>query len=177
MNKMVFAIAIVATLVVALFTTGQVFAQGTTPTDPQAPFTGYGNGGMMGGRGMRGAGNNNMAVGDGILHDAMIAVYAQELGVSVDDLNTRLAGGETLAQIAAEKGLTAEQFSALMADARSQAVDQAVKDETLTQEQADWLKTRGAQMNGGAAGMRGGRGGRGAYAGNQDCPYFPQTTP
>ena len=86
----------------------------------------------------------------------MIAVYAQALGISVEDLNARLANGETVSQVAAEKGLTAEQFSALMADARSQAIDQAVQDGTLTQEQADWLKTRGARMSGGSrSGMRG----------------------
>lgn len=82
---------------------------------------------MVGGRRVHGAGNSIMAVGDGILHDTMTAVYAQELGVPVDDLNTRLASGETLAQIATEKGLAAEQFSALMADARSQALNQASK--------------------------------------------------
>lgn len=177
MIKFVKALTIVATLAVALVMTTQVFAQGPAPTSPQTPGTGYGAGGnMMGGRGMRG----NTAMGDGILHDAMVAVYAQELGVSVEDLNARLNNGETISQIAAEKGLTAEQFSALMTDARSQAIDQAVAEGTLTQEQADWLKTRGAQMNSGTAGIRGGRGGRGergAYAGNQDCPYFPQTTP
>jgi hypothetical protein len=42
MNKLVLAIAIGAVLAAALFTTGQVFAQGTPPADPQAPFTGYG---------------------------------------------------------------------------------------------------------------------------------------
>ena len=169
MNRLTLALVIVATLVVALLTTGQVFAQGTTPPNPQAPGTGYGNGGPMSGRGMRGG-----MVGEGLLHDAMIAVYAQELGISVDDLNTRLANGETMSQIAAEKGLTVEQFRTLMTDARSQAIDQAVKDGTLTQEQADWMKQRGTRMNNGAAR---GRGMRGANSGTQDCPYFPQTNP
>lgn len=86
-------------------------------------------------------------------------------------------GGKTLAQIAAEKDWTVEQFSALMMDARSQAADQTVKDGMLTQEQADWLKTRRAHMNVGAAGMHGGRDRRGSYVGNQDCQHFPQTTP
>jgi hypothetical protein len=102
----------------------------------------------------------------------MIAVYAQELGISVEDLNTRLTNGETIAQIAAEKGLTAEQFSALMADAHSQAIDQAVNAGTLTQEQAEWLKTRGGAF--GNTGARGtGRGGmRGQGMGMADCPYY-----
>lgn len=176
MKKFVLAIVVLATLVVALVSTGQVSAQGTTPPNPQAP--GYGNGGPMGGRGARGgSGAANLAAGDGLLHDGMIAVYAQELGISVEDLNTRLANGETIAQIAAEKGLTAEQFSALMADAHSQAIDQAVNAGTLTQEQAEWLKTRGGAF--GNTGARGaGRSGmRGQGVGMADCPYYPQTNP
>jgi hypothetical protein len=105
---------------------------------------------------------------DGLLHDGMIAVYAQKLGISADDLNARLTKGETMAQIAYSKGLTAAQFSALMIDARTQAIDQAIKDGTLTQAQADWMSQRGA-------GMMGGRGtGQGRNA-NPDCPYYPQT--
>lgn len=172
MNKFVIALVVLATLVLALVNADQVFAQGTTPPNPQAPGTGYRNGGPVGGRGA-----NTAAAGDGLLHDGMIAVYAQALGMTVEDLNARLTAGETVSQIAAEKGLTVEQFSAMMADARSQAIDQAVKDGTLTQEQADWLKTRGARMNGGTAGARGGRGARGANAGSADCPYYPQVTP
>lgn len=183
MKKLGFAFAIVATLVVALLSTGNVYAQGTTPPAPQTPGNGYGrgsgggvmnNGGVMSGRGIM---SGNGAVGEGILHDGMIAVYAETLGISVDDLTARLNNGETISQIAVEKGLTAEQFSALMADARSQAVDQAVKDGTLTQEQADWMKTRGSAF--GNTGARGaGRGGmRGQGAGMVDCPYYPQTNP
>lgn len=176
MNKFILAIVVLATLVVALVSTGQVSAQGTTPPNPQAP--GYGNGGLMGGRGARGGnGTADFTAGDGLLHNGMIAVYAQELGISVEDLNARLANGETIAQIAADKGLSAEQFSALMADARSQAIDQAVNAGTLTQEQAEWLKTRGGAF--GNTGARGtGRGGmRGQGMGMADCPYYPQTNP
>ena len=166
MKKLVFAIAIVATLVVALLSTGNVYAQATTP--PQTPGAGYGRGGG------RGAGMG-AANGEGILHDEMISVYAQEVGITVDDLNARLANGETMAQIAAAQGLTAEQFTALMADARAQAVDQAVKDGTLTQEQVDWMKTRGAAARGMGAGRGAGRGMRGAGTGDPaNCPYFTQ---
>jgi hypothetical protein len=188
MKKYAFALAIVATLVIALVTAGFVSAQGTTPPTPQTPGGGYGygrgatgNGGMMGGRGMGGNGGaiKNGEVGEGILHDTMISVAAQKLGISVDDLNARLTKGETMAQIASSKGLTAEQFTALMADARIQAIDQAVKDGKLTQTQADWMKQRGGATGngGGMMGGNGGRGMRGNGAGNANCPYFSQTTP
>jgi hypothetical protein len=166
MKKLIFAFAIVATLVVALLSTGNVYAQGTTPPAPQTPGSGngYGRGG-----GMRGGGMGFSGTGQGILHDAMLAAFSQKLAIPVDDLEARLAKGETMAQIAYAKGLTAEQFNALMQDARSQAIDQAVKDGTLTQEQADWMKTRG--MSGAGRGM-----GRGNGLGNAaNCPYYSQT--
>ena len=188
MKKFALAFAIVATLVVALLSTGNVFAQGTTPPAPQTPGSGSGRGanggGMMGGRGMMGA--NGVAGGtmngDGFLHDGMIAVFAEKLGISVDDLNARLGKGETMAQIASSKGLTAEQFTALMTDARTHAIDQAVKAGTLTQAQADWMKTRGGMMGAGQAGRGAGRGMRGSGAGfgtgdPATCPYFNQTNP
>lgn len=176
MNKTLLSIVIVAVVAIALGTAGFVYAQASTPQTP-VPGSGYGQGMMgMGGRGARGGmmGVNASGTQDGFLHDEMIAVYAQKLGISVEDLNARLAKGETMAQIASSKGLTADQFTALMADARSQAIDQAVKNGTLTQAQADWMKQRGAGMTAGGRGMRGTGMGRNA---NPDCPYYPQTNP
>jgi hypothetical protein len=187
MKKLVLSVVIVAVIAIALGTAGLVYAQSTTQTP--VPGTGYGSGmmngqgsrgGMMNGQGNRGGMMNQNAAGtqDGLLHDGMTAVFAEKLGISVEDLNARLANGETMAQIASSKGLTADQFSTLMTDARNQAIDQAVKDGTLTQAQADWMKQRGAgQMVGGAGGMGGGRGMRGTGQGrnaNTDCPYYPQ---
>ena len=175
MNKFAIALVMVATLVAVLMSASFVSAQGTVPTTPQTGGA-IGNGGAMGNGGMRGGRGGTVAGGfaaadDSILHDAMIAVYAEELGISVDDLNARLEAGETMAQIAFAEGLTADEFTALMADARSQALEQAVADGTLTQEQADWMQTRGNR----SAGMNStGRGMRGNTA---DCPYFIQTTP
>jgi hypothetical protein len=188
MNKTLIGIIVVVVFAAALGTAGFVYAQTATPQSPAAG-TGYGPGSMMGGRGMmNGAGQTSaprygmgMAGDDmGILHDGMVTVYAEKLGLSVDEINVRLAKGETMAQIATSKGLTADQFQTLMADARSQAIDKAVAAGTLTQAQADWMKQRGAgQMMGGGRGMGSGRGMRGAGQGqyaNPDCPYY-QTNP
>jgi len=106
------------------------------------------------------------------MHDAMIAAYSDKLGISVEVLNSRLADGETLSAIALSTGLTVEQFTALRLEVRNLAIDQAVKDGTFTQEQADWMKTRGAG-NGNGMGMRGN--GQGRF-GSANCPYY-QTTP
>lgn len=175
MNKYILGIVGILVLALALGTTSQVFAQTETP---QTAAVGYANGYGMGGRGARGGaaiGQGTMARSqDGILHKGMIEVYAAEFGLSVDDLNAKLASGETLADIAFAAGLTADEFSALKVEARTAAVDQAVVDGTLTQEQADWMKSR----SGGA--MRGGFGSRGAGLGlnaDPDCPYYGQIQP
>jgi hypothetical protein len=111
-----------------------------------------------------------------LLHDALIAAFAEELDLSVAELEEKLAAGDSMAAIALEKDLTIDEFRALMADVRAAALDQAVADGELTQEQADWLKTRGAGM--GQANGSGGRGrgrGQGGF-GTGECPYG-NTTP
>ncbi len=176
MKKGLLAVVAAVVIVAALGTTGLVSAQTSTP---QAPAAGSGYGAGMGySRGMRGGmgqgagyGYNATGTGEGILHDAMISYFAEKLGLTVDQINARLANGETMAQISYSTGLTVDQFRTLMVDARSQAIDQAVKDGTLTQAQADWMKQRGAGM-GGARGAGFGRGaGQGQYA-NPACPYY-----
>jgi hypothetical protein len=196
MTKTIFAIVMVAVIAVVLVSAGIVNAQSATPQigvrsatpQPGVPGTGYG---MMGGRGARGGMNMGSGAGIGVngnaagtqmgfMHDGMIAAFAGQLGISVDDLNARLANGETMAQIAASKGLTTDQFSTLMINARSQAIDQEVTNGDLTQAQADWMKQHSAgQMGQMGQIMGGGRGMRGAGQGqsaNPDCPYN-QTTP
>jgi hypothetical protein len=94
---------------------------------------GYGPG-MMGGRG---AGN-----GEGLLHDAMVAGFAGALGLTVDDIEARLTAGETMYQIAASTGLTAEQWNDLVVQVRADVINQAIADGTITQAQADWMLER-----------------------------------
>ena len=188
MNKLVISIVIVAVLAIAFGTAGFVLAQTPTPQTP-IPGSGYGQGmmngqgyrgGMMNGQGNRGGMmyQNDTDDQDGPLHDTMMAVFAEKLGIPVDELTARMAKGETMAQIATTKGLTTDQFRTLMLDARNQAIDQAVKDGTLTTAQADAMKQRGAgPMQG--QGMGGGRGMRGMSQGqfaNPNCPYT-QTNP
>ncbi len=165
MNKFVIGIVIVAVAVMILGTAGLAFAQSPNPEAP-IPGSGYG---MRGGRGMRGGMMGRGAdfiSQSGPLHDAMIAAMAEKLGLSVESLNARLANGESMAQVAESQGFAIDQFRTLLAEARSSAIDQAVKDGTLTQEQADWMKQRGGWVLGTGRGMRG------SGAGNIDCPYY-----
>jgi hypothetical protein len=142
------ALVISLILVAAAFTLGsvsKVYAQSETPAANTTGNYGLGgHGGMMG--------SNQQ----GLLHDEMVKVVAEKLGISVDDLNTRLTNGETLYSIALAEGLTADEAKALIIDARSQAIDLAVTNGDLTQTQADWMKTRTNLM--GANGTFGTRG-------------------
>jgi hypothetical protein len=106
----------------------------------------------------------------GLLHDEMMTAFAEKCGLSEDALNTRLANGETMGQIALAQGLTLDEFSTLMTGVRPEAVDQALANGEITQEQADWMNRRGP---GGGGRRRGPGDGTGpinpAYP---DCPYY-----
>jgi hypothetical protein len=81
-----------------------------------------------------------------------------------EDLDSRLAAGETHYTIALELGLTVNEFTALMAEVRADAIAAAVADGALTQAQADWMVQR-------TPGRGPGRG-----MGNGTCPMFPGNT-
>ena len=168
MNKSVILLVIVAVVTLALGTASVAYAQSPT----QAPGTGTG---WMGGRGSQsGLGGANTLTGEGILHDYMVAAYADLLNISAADLEVRLDSGETMAQIALSEGLTIDQFRTMMVEARTQAIDQALNDGVLTQDQADWMSQRGAGRMANGGGMRGG--GQGQYA-DPNCLYYNPTNP
>jgi hypothetical protein len=93
-KKLVVSLILVA---VAIFTfTGVVAAKGPNPPE-YAPGFGY-------------------------VHEYLISYAADKLGITVEDLEARLDGGETLAQIAFENGF--EDFWAFMQEARSYVNEQ-----------------------------------------------------
>lgn len=171
MKKYLVVIAVIAVLVVALGTAGFVYAQSSTPLS--------GVWGMGGGRGFCGSGNGDVSGTavpgqTGVIHDGVVSYFAEKLGIAVDEINSRLANGETMAQIALSTGLSYEEFRTLMVDARTAAINQAVADGTLTQEQADWMLSRGGMMGRGMTDGSYGRGmmgrGRGQFQYNQTNP-------
>jgi hypothetical protein len=89
-----------------------------------------------------------MQNGGGYLHTYMVTVFAEKLGLDVDDVNTRITAGETMYDIAIADGVKAEDFPALMVEVRAAALDAAVKDGVITQTQADWMKSRGFGQGG-----------------------------
>ncbi|HYU15448.1 MAG TPA: hypothetical protein VEL05_05235, partial [Candidatus Acidoferrum sp.] len=79
--------------------------------------------------------------GPGVTGDSFAAA-ATYLGISADDLRTKVSGGQTLAAIAnATAGKSRDGLvTALVADATAK-IDQAVKDGKITADQATQLKS------------------------------------
>lgn len=154
----------IALVGVVLGVTGWVNAQG--PQQGQQP--GYGTG-MMGGRGAGMMGRVDDGDQTGPMHDLMLAAWADRLGLSVEDIEEKLATGETLYDIATAQGLTWDEFQTARVEIHAAVLDAAVEQGLITQEQADWMKTRGARMGAGGCAGYGGRGRWGAVT--------PQTNP
>lgn len=132
MKKTMLIVGLVV-LALGVLGVGAAFAQGP------APYAG--NGPMM-------------QNGTGVLHTYMVNAFAEKLGLKVEDINARLTAGETMYDIAIADGVKAEDFSALMVEVRTIAMNAAVKDGVITQAQADWMSSRGF----GRGGMMGGNG-------------------
>jgi hypothetical protein len=106
---------------------------------------GYGPGGMMGrrgngyGPGMMGGRGLGVNRGEGVMHDYMITAFAASVDLTSEQVETRLADGETLKEIAIAQGITEDQLPDLITQVRQAALDQAVADGVLTQAQADLM--------------------------------------
>jgi hypothetical protein len=120
----------IGALVITLLAVG---AYGTTTVladdnNPPLPFGERGPGGPRGGRGLDGA--------------ALEAV-AEVLDMSADDLSAALESGQTLQDLADEAGVDMQEIhdalSAVRAESMRERIAQALEDDTITQEHADWL--------------------------------------
>jgi hypothetical protein len=149
MKKWMLVLAVVATVGAAFIGVSTAAAQAEPPQSP----TDVGPKGM-GPRGANGAGL-------GLVHEALIEVVADKLGLDAQAVEARLAGGETLAAIASSEGMDLESLRTLMEQVRSQVLDEAVAKGLITAEQSSWMQQRAAQ-NGWAAG---------------ECPMWSEGTP
>ena len=99
MKKLLIAIAVVAVVFGAgLGVASVVNAQAGTP--PTVDGTAIPYGGMMGSNwgGHMGMMGGTAAGETGLLHDLMIAAWAEKLGLTVDELNAKIAEGEGCSQ-------------------------------------------------------------------------------
>ncbi|MDZ7843289.1 MAG: hypothetical protein U5K99_00565 [Anaerolineales bacterium] len=99
---------------------------------------------------------------DGALQDYLHGPLAEALGIPAEDLTARRDSGETLAEIALDLGFDLTEIRDMFSDTRSDALDSAVVDGILTQEEADWLSSRGR-------GNRSGVPGAGRFNGKGNC--------
>ncbi|MBI5825408.1 MAG: hypothetical protein HZB18_15375 [Chloroflexi bacterium] len=145
MKKTILIVALVLAAL-AVVGVGAAFAQDENPPTPYP----YGHGSMMQGG------------TTGPMHTFMTVEFAKKLGLNVNDINTRLASGETMYSIALSAGVTADEFPALMTEIRAVALAEAVKANVITQEQADWMLSHNVG-NGNCTGA--GTGPQGNYGG------------
>jgi len=89
----------------------------------------------------------------------MFDTAAEALGLTPEEFFAELHAGKSLAEIAEEQGIELEAvhdaINALRVEARREAIEQAVEDGRISQEQADWL------LQGMELGFMPGRWGRG----------------
>jgi len=165
MKKTIFAM-LALVLALGVLGVGVAFAQTEEPPADGFPF-GFGRGAMR-----------EQA---GTMRVYKVEAFAAQLDLMVDEVNALLNGGTRLHQIALDNGVTEEDLPAFMQEVHQAALDLAVADGVLTQEQADQMKAR-MQFRGmgngvcdgerpmDGSGFRGGgmmRGGRGGGPGNQ----------
>jgi len=146
MNTRSIVIASVLALLVAFGAFGLVYAQAETPANPDVP---YGRGRMGVIRrgeaypGVMGGFRGNIPAGEeGPLHEYLLPALAEAFNLTPEELEARHEAGDTLWELAESQGFTAEQFKELVLQTRSEALNQAVADGVITQDQADWMLSR-----------------------------------
>ncbi len=162
MIKKILVVVSVVLVALVIFGGGFLFAQSGVARAANLPV-GFGPG-MMGGRG-----------GMGQIHEYVEQALADKLGITKAEVESDLASGKSMVQIAVDKGTQAADLSALLTGVHQTAFAKAVSDGVLTQAQADlMLKNMAAngfnfaegpmKQNGGGYG-RGPRDGRGMMGG------------
>ena len=166
--KKILLVAVGFLIAVVVFgVAGFAYAQSQTPPTPEYPYgpgmmggeygRGYGHG-MMGGYGMpalRGVEGMGWDGEYGPMHETMIAALADVLDLTPEELEARHDAGETMWQIAESEGLSVEEIQDLMLSAHDKALDDAVANDQLTEEQAEWMDAHMEQMESGMFGNSG----------------------
>jgi len=164
MKKIIVIVSIVLATIAVLSVAGLAYAQTQTPPVYGQGIMGgsYGRGGR--GPGMMGGFGPGMMGGtfgeEGPMHEYMVDAFAAGLDLTSADIESRLDAGESMYDIAISQGFSAEQFTDLMNQAHSTALEQAVANGVITQEQADFMDERMGGAYGYGAGL-----GCGAYNG------------
>ena len=144
----IFWIAIFAAAALLVVSTGVVFAgslmHDRPPFDPetegfQPPYDNDDGWGPMHGRGPR---RGPFGMGDPAMMDEMIDVVSEQTGLTVEEIESRLAEGERLFDIASDAGLEEEAFFDLMSEVRKEYLEEAVENGWMTEERYQWMMER-----------------------------------
>lgn len=140
MKKYLIIGAVLGVVALTLGIVGFAYAQPQNPAEPVylKYGSGYIDGVERGGRG-RGLMEGCCSGEEGLIHEYMITALADAFKLTPDELEARHDAGDTLWDIAQELGYTAEDFRALVQEARAVALRQAVADGIISQEQANWM--------------------------------------
>jgi len=176
MKKTIFAITtVIAITILVAFIASPAFAAEISRGGPG----GGGNGGGRGNSGNGSQGSNGTGVPleqninlDGTLSEWIETNLATALGISSEDLAARLDAGETFSEIALSLGFDSTAISDMLTQARLDALAQAVAEGLISQEQADWLASRGSSTSGTGYGT-----GTGICDGDCDGDGIPDGTP
>lgn len=116
-RKTIFSVAI--TLTIVLISTNAVFAQ-TESTDEWE----WGNG---------------MAI-HASLDQYMVSVVAEEFDMSIEEVSAQFKSGSTFTAIALAQGILPDEIFNLMQSVHTKAIEMAVADGALSEEQAEWMQ-------------------------------------
>ena len=140
MKKTIWITALVLIGVLAFGIAGLAYAHNQTPPTSENPYgPGMMNGGFGHGR-MGGFGMMGWTGEYGPMHESMVAALADAIELSAEEIEARHDAGETLWQIAESQGLTADEVQDIMQSAHDLALEDAVADGWLTEEQAEWMQ-------------------------------------
>jgi hypothetical protein len=154
MKKALIILAIAGVVVVGLGVAGYAYAQEKLPPDETFPF-GFG---FRGGRGGRGAGMSTGLGGfglgmmgwngqGGVLHDYLLPAFVEAFDLTDDQLAALQESVEIMENTLEQYEPGSEELSEKMQEALNIAVENAVDDEIITQEQGEWILERKEGMS------------------------------
>lgn len=73
-------------------------------------------------------------------YDYSSSVLKDKLGMTDKEITDGLNNGKTMYDLAKDKGMTADEYKAALIEAKTEAIDKAVSNGTITKEQGDSLK-------------------------------------
>ena len=137
MKRLLIVVVILVALFAVLGAASLAYAQTRTPNRQDDGVA------RMGWRGGRGPG---MMGSDGFgrvpMHPYLVDALAEALDLTPEAVQERLGASETPWEIAVSSGLNEEQARKVLSDAHIAALDAAVADGAISQEQADWIRDR-----------------------------------